>query len=101
MHIHACLKLKIGNLGVGYNKGWKQQVNIGRRNTQNFQSIPFANLVGFLKYKCEQEGINFKSGREDHTSKCSALDFEPIEHHDKYMGKRAPPMKGKKSKKEQ
>jgi putative transposase len=32
----------IGTLGIGYNQEWKQEVNIGKRNNQNFVNIPFA-----------------------------------------------------------
>jgi putative transposase len=85
---------------VGYNTGWKRSANLGCKSTQNFYYIPYSKLIRFLKYKCEWEGINFKSDYEGHTSKCSALDFESIKHHCKYMSKRAPPIKGRNSKEE-
>jgi transposase len=53
-----------------------------------------------VEYKAKLVGIEFKSVSEHHTSKCSALDFELIQHHQKYMGKRKPPIKGRKRKKE-
>ena len=48
-----------------------------------------------IQYKARSYGINVKIGNESHTSKCSAVDFETIEHHDKYMGKRGVRMRGK------
>jgi len=41
-----------------------------------------------LQYKAEEAGIAVKEQEESHTSKCSFLDNESIEHHDKYIGKR-------------
>lgn len=79
---------KIGNLVVGYNTGWKQSVNIGKRNNQKFVQIPFARLVSYLKYKCEIAGINFVKNEESYTSKCDALANEKICKHSVYMGKR-------------
>lgn len=37
---------KIGNCFIGHNDGWKQEVNIGKRNNQNFVSIPHSQLIG-------------------------------------------------------
>ena len=73
---------------VGHNKNWKQEVSIGKANTQNFVSIPFYKLIHELKYKGMLEGINVIEIEESYTSKCSALDNETIEKHDKYIGKR-------------
>ena len=73
---------------VGHNKNWKQEVSIGKANTQNFVSIPFNKLIHELKYKGMLEGINVIEIEESYTSKCSALDNETIEKHDKYIGKR-------------
>ena len=41
-----------------------------------------------LKYKCEKVGISVRIVEESYTSKCSFLDNESIEKHDKYVGKR-------------
>ena len=73
---------------VGHNKNWKQEVSIGKANTQNFVTIPFDKLIHELKYKGMLEGINVIEIEESYTSKCSALDNEVVEKHDKYIGKR-------------
>lgn len=82
------IKNKIGNLVVGYNTGWKQSVNIGKRNNQKFVQIPFARLASYLKYKCEMAGIRFIENEESYTSKCDALAMEEVGKHDPYLGKR-------------
>lgn len=79
---------QIGNLVVGYNKGWKQNINIGSSNNQKFVQMPFARLRSYLKYKCEMSGIRFICNEESYTSKCDALAYEPIGKHDTYLGKR-------------
>lgn len=83
-----CIKHNIGQIVVGHNNNWKQNINIGRRNNQNFVSIPFDTIIQKLLYKLEEVGITLKEQEESHTSKCSFLDNEPIEHHNKYLGKR-------------
>lgn len=78
----------IGKLVIGHNDNWKQRVNIGRRNNQAFVTIPFYKLIHMLQYKAEEEGIEVIIQNESHTSKCSFLDNESVEHHTKYVGKR-------------
>ena len=86
--VNYCVKNNIFNLVVGYNKEWKQEINIGKRNNQNFIQIPYYKLLNLLKYKCKLEGINFIQNEESYTSKCSALDLESLNKHDNYLGKR-------------
>lgn len=79
---------EIPTLVIGKNNGWKQEINIGRRNNQNFVNIPHSQLVQMLEYKAKMEGINVILQEESYTSKCSFLDNEPIQKHDNYCGKR-------------
>lgn len=79
---------KIGNCYIGHNTGWKQEVNIGKRNNQNFVSIPHSQLIWMMEYKASEAGINVEAHNESHTSKCSFLDNEDVCHHDEYLGKR-------------
>lgn len=78
----------IGNLTIGYNKEWKQTIDNGPLFNQTFHQIPFRKMLNMFKYKCEKCGINYVEVNESHTSKCDALAFESICHHDSYMGKR-------------
>src|SRR5436305_9786110 len=73
---------------IGYNQELKQEVNIGKRNNQNFVSILFARFIYMLTYKAQLVGIRVVMTEESYTSKCSFLDFEPIGKHEVYQGKR-------------
>lgn len=86
--IDYCIKHGIKTIVVGKNKNWKQEINIGSRNNQNFVSIPFARLINQLKYKGEEVGIIVTETEESYTSKCSFLDSEKIGKSEKYLGKR-------------
>jgi len=83
-----CVEHKIEAVYVGDGKGWKQSIEMGDRNNQNFVQIPFDKFKQKLKHKLEEKGIEFELVEEAHTSKCSFLDNEPIEHQEEYMGSR-------------
>lgn len=86
--IKFCLQNKLNTLIVGYNELWKQEINIGKRNNQNFVNIPYYKIIQQLKYKCEKQGINFIIHEESYTSKCSFLDNEDVKKQEIYLGKR-------------
>lgn len=79
---------QINTLVIGYNSGWKQDVDMGKKNNQTFSYIPYLRLISLLKYKCEMVGIKVEVREESYTSKCSFLDNEEVCKHDKYLGKR-------------
>jgi len=70
--VDMLVEKKIGTLAVGYNAGWKQESDMGRKNNQ----------------KCEMVGIDFVEHEESYTSKCDALAFEKIGKHEQYAGRR-------------
>lgn len=86
--INLCKSQNIGNIAIGHNKGWKQEVNIGRKNNQNFVSIPFNMFIQQLEYKGKMEGINVMVTEESHTSKTDHFVKEPMKHLDERKGKR-------------
>ncbi len=86
--VEYCTLHNIGTIVIGYNQGWKQKINIGKRNNQKFVQIPFLKLVKQIEYKARLKGIHVLTVNEHHTSKCSFLDNEPIKKHAKYAGKR-------------
>jgi len=86
--VNNLLANNVGNLVVGYNKGWKDSIELGNKNNQTFVQIPFARLISFLEYKCRKVGINFILNEEAYTSKCDSLALEKICKHDEYAGKR-------------
>lgn len=75
-------------LVVGYNEGWKQDINLGRKTNQKFSHIPYRMLLNQLEYKCADAGIVFVANEESYTSKCSFLDMEHVGKHEEYAGKR-------------
>lgn len=73
---------------IGKNKEWKQDINIGKKNNQNFVMLPIARFCDMLKDKLELLGIEVIYQEESYTSKCSFIDLEPVKKNSKYKGKR-------------
>ncbi len=86
--IQVLLREGIGNLVIGKNVGWKQDINLGKATNQKFVNIPHARLIDMLTYKAHRVGIRVTCTEESYSSKCSFLDLEPLCHHDVYVGKR-------------
>jgi len=86
--VDYCLETGISNIAVGYNPGWKQNVNLGKKNNQKFVQIPYLTLINQIEYKAALLGLNVIRNEESYTSKCSAMDLEPICLHETYAGKR-------------
>lgn len=86
--VKYCVKNDIGTVIIGENKEWKQEINLGKQNNQNFVQMPYGIFRFKLKSKCNRIGIVYISQEESYTSKCSFIDNEIIEHHDEYLGKR-------------
>ena len=63
---------------IGHNKGWKDKINIGKVNNQNFVNIPFNKVIDIIKYKAEDLGIKCIEQEESYTSKASFLDNDNI-----------------------
>lgn len=76
--INACLDNDVTTLVIGYNKGQKQEINIGKVNNQNTVMIPLYKLRQKLQYQCELHGIKYCPQEESYTSKASALDNDSI-----------------------
>ncbi len=86
--VNWLIENKIGTLVIGKNKEWKQEINIGSKNNQSFTMIPHARFIDLITYKFESVGGIVKLVNEAYTSKCSALDLEPICKQTEYKGKR-------------
>ena len=86
--VNELRKLSISKVVIGYNREWKQDINLGRRTNQNFVQIPHARFIEMITYKAQLAGIEVIMKEESYTSKCSFLDDEPIEKHDVYAGQR-------------
>ena len=83
-----CKMWEIDTIVLNRNKLWKQDINLGKRTNQNFVFVPFYKLYQMINYKAEDAGIRVIETEEDYTSKCSFLDWESIEKHEVYLGKR-------------
>ena len=86
--IELCVSNRIGIIVIGYNKEWKQDINLGKRTNQNFVQMPHKTLIDYIQYKAKEYGIVVKLQEESYTSKCSFLDHEPVKKHTEYAGKR-------------
>ncbi|MFX0184631.1 MAG: RNA-guided endonuclease InsQ/TnpB family protein [Candidatus Hodarchaeota archaeon] len=85
--VDYCMKNDIGRLVIGYNPTWKQKCRLGKINTQNFITIPYHKLIHQLEFKAQEKRITVIKQDENHSSKCSFLDNEPIQHSNNYLGK--------------
>jgi putative transposase len=93
--INLLVREGIGTLVIGKNDGWKQEVEMGKRNNQNFVDIPHARFIHMLSYKAELVGIQVIVTEESYTSKASFLDLDELPIYDpqdtekhKFSGKR-------------
>ncbi|MBE9562452.1 MAG: IS200/IS605 family accessory protein TnpB-related protein, partial [Proteobacteria bacterium] len=76
--IDYAVETNSGLIIIGENKHWKQEINIGKKNNQNFVSIPFDKFKAMIEYKAEEFGINVVFTEESYTSKSSHLDNDPL-----------------------
>jgi len=76
--IDYCLSEKIGNIVFGWNKGQSQRMEMGRKNNQQFATIPTGKLKERLKQLCSSYGIHFHETEESYTSKSSFFDNDDL-----------------------
>ena len=76
--IDYAVETNSGLIIVGENKHWKQEINIGKKNNQNFVSIPYDKFKAMIEYKAEELGIDVVFTEESYTSKSSHLDNDPL-----------------------
>jgi putative transposase len=94
--IDHLVKQGIGTLIIGKNRYWKQEVEMGRKNNQQFVQIPHTRFIEMLTYKAQLVGITVHITEESYTSKASFLDLDEIPAYDReqqgtyqFSGKRA------------
>ena len=88
MLVKILLDRKIETLVIGYNKEWKQNINLGKKVNQSFVQIPYTSFLQKILYKCEEYGIKVILTEESYTSKIDHLANEPLTKRDSYLGKR-------------
>ena len=84
----ALVKHGVKRLIAGYNRGWKQGCNMGKRNNHKFVMIAHRRFYNILHDKLTAQGIEMYEQEESFTSRCDALAFESIERHQNYAGRR-------------
>ena len=86
--IDYCIEHNLATIIIGHNKKWKQEVNTGKINNQNFVNIPFNNFIQKLQYKAENMGLEVIITEESYSSKVDHLAKEEMKHKERYLGKR-------------
>lgn len=86
--VNLLVSNNIDTVIIGENKGWKQDINIGKKNNREFISIPFYIMKGMIKYKCEMRGIEVIFHEESYTSKASFIDNDKIPTYNKNRKKK-------------
>jgi putative transposase len=74
--INHCLENRIGTVVFGWNKGQRQEINLGAKTNQKFVQIPTARLKDRISQLCQQYGLRFVETEESYTSKASFLDSD-------------------------
>jgi putative transposase len=72
--IDRCLTHGIGTVVFGWNKGQRQNINLGAKTNQKFVQIPTARLKTRIAQLCEQYGLRFFEPEESYTSQASFVD---------------------------
>ena len=95
MVINKARDENVGTIILGYNEGFKQNINIGKVNNQSFVSIPLQKLKDRICLLAKEENINIIIQEESYTSKASFFDNDDIptyssndSEHYKFSGKR-------------
>ncbi|HEY9770679.1 MAG TPA: transposase [Coleofasciculaceae cyanobacterium] len=76
--IGHCLDNNIGTVVMGWNKGQKQNSNMGKKNNQKFVQVPTARVKIRIEQLCNVHGIRYIETEESYTSKASSLDLDTI-----------------------
>ncbi|WP_233513018.1 RNA-guided endonuclease InsQ/TnpB family protein [Absiella sp. AM29-15] len=76
--VDTCMEENVEVIVIGNNKDWKQNINLGKKNNQNFVQMPFQKFIKMIKYKAEAAGIKVMITEESYTSKASSIDEDQI-----------------------
>ena len=68
----------MGNVVFGWNKGRRQEINLGSKTNQSFVQNPTPRLKDRNSQLCERHGIRFIETEEISTSKASFLDVDEL-----------------------
>lgn len=74
--VDYCVENQVTMVIIGKNDSWKQNVDMGDQNNQNFVYIPFTRFIDMIVYKAKQYGITVVMTEESYTSGTSFIDDE-------------------------
>jgi len=77
--VRDCVERNIDVIVIGQNKGWKQNVDIGREQNRAFCQIAHATLIDLIRYKAEARGMAVVTTEESYTSKSSFVNDDQLE----------------------
>lgn len=91
--IQYLINTGVSELVIGWNNGFKDKIRLGKRNNQNFVTIPHAQLRDMLIYKGQKAGLKVVVQEESYTSKSSFKYADPLPTYEKglkhsFSGKR-------------
>ena len=66
--VNLAVSYGVSKIIIGYNEGWKQEVDLGKKTNQNFVSIPFDTFINYVNYKARLQGIEVIKVEESYTS---------------------------------
>ena len=92
--VNQLVSHNVKTLIIGKNVNQKQDINIGKKNNQNFVNVPLFRYLDMIKYKAMLEGIEVIFQEESYTSKSSFLSLDDIPvygepHNVKFSGYRS------------
>lgn len=90
--INYCIQHGVKNVIIGYKNGWKNS-NLARKFNRHWRLLPIRKIIDKITEKANSEGILVHLIPEPNTSKCSALDREPIKKHTNHSGYRSPSLR--------
>lgn len=73
-----CVEKNVSTIIIGKNKGWKQKIDIGKRNNQHFVQMPHALLIDYIETLALKFGIQIIETEESYTSKASFIDMDKL-----------------------
>lgn len=76
--VNYCIDNNIGNIVVGYNDGFQENLNLGKVNNQTFCMLPYGKFKSRLEYLCQLVGIKCSKQEESYTSQASFFDNDII-----------------------
>lgn len=80
--VEHCKARGIEVIVIGKNKGWKDEVNLGRVENRRFCQIAYATLITLTKYKAQALGMAVVTTEESYTSKTSFVNGDTLENYE-------------------